>query len=257
MPENAKAELVARESLQLQPRYGLWSVEISRRWRAVRFVTYGILKRVLDFVLAATMLIILSPVLLVVAVAIKIDSQGPILFKQERVGKDGRIFKILKFRSMAADNDVSDNSCEDKYTRLGGVLRRTSLDELPQLINVLRGQMSFIGPRPWILDYWTNMNEEERERCKVRPGITGLAAAKGRNDLTIFEKIAYDLEYVRNYSLWQDVKVIVLTVRTVLTHEGAEAGKGGIHNEIEELKHRQAQDNSAQMAKVVEESEVL
>lgn len=205
----------------------------------------------LDLIIATGMLVVLSPVFLVVAIAVRLDSPGPILFKQERVGRDGRIFKILKFRSMRADNDVRDNSCEDQYTRIGGVLRRTSLDELPQLFNVLTGQMSFIGPRPWIMEYWTNMNDEERERCKVRPGITGLAAAKGRNDLTIFEKIGYDLEYVRNYSLWQDVKVIFMTVRTVLTHEGAEAGKGGIYNDIEELKRRSKDDDGA-MAKVVE-----
>ena len=236
MPEDTEAGLVAQEALRLQPGNGNSSIGIRRRLRTVRFVAYGVLKRGLDLVLSATLLIMLSPVLLVVAVAVKIDSPGPALFRQKRTGKNGKEFGILKFRSMTVDNDVSDSSCDDKYTRIGGVLRRTSLDELPQLINVLMGQMSFIGPRPWIKEYWTNMDEEERERAKVRPGITGLAAAKGRNDLTIFEKIAYDLEYVRNYSLWQDVKVIVMTVKTVLTHEGAEAGKGGIHDEIGELK---------------------
>ena len=139
---------------------------------------------------------------------------------------------------MVADNDVRDLSCEDQYTRAGKWLRRTSIDELPQLFNVILGQMSFIGPRPWVLEYWTNMNKEERERAKVRPGITGLAAAKGRNGISIFEKIGYDLEYVRNFGFWQDVKVIILTVKTVVTGEEVDAGKSGIHEDIGALKAR-------------------
>lgn len=246
MPEDAEVGIIEREAVSLQPSFRFLTRE---RLRRVRFWAYGVVKRVLDLVLALGLLAVLWPVLLVLAVAVKLDSPGPVLFRQERVGRDGRLFKILKFRSMRADNDVRDSSCEDQYTRIGGVIRRTSLDELPQLFNVLAGQMSFIGPRPWIMEYWTNMNEEERERCKVRPGITGLAAAKGRNDLTIFEKIAYDLEYVRNYSLWQDVKIIVMTVRTVLTHEGAEAGKGGIHHDIEELKRQSEGSTMAEVAK--------
>jgi len=120
---------------------------------------------------------------------------------------------------------MRDALCDDKYTKLVEKLRKSSVDELPQLINVFKGQMSFIGPRPWIPEYWENMNERERERCAVRPGITGLAAAKGRNGLSVFEKIGYDLEYVRNYSLKQDVKVVFLTVKQVLSREEADAGK--------------------------------
>lgn len=238
MPDDVRVGFADQESVRLESGYGFLWVKIRKSLHGIHFRTYGVVKRILDLALAAVLLVVLSPVLLVVAIAVKLDSPGPVLFRQERVGKDGQIFKILKFRSMAADNDVLDNSCEDKYTRIGGVLRRTSLDELPQLFNVLMGQMSFIGPRPWILDYWTNMNEEERERGKVRPGITGLAAAKGRNGLTVFEKIAYDLEYVRHYSLWQDVKIIFMTVRMVATHEAAEAGKGGIRDDIADLKSR-------------------
>ena len=128
--------------------------------------------------------------------------------------------------------------CEDQYTKVGKLIRRTSIDELPQFINVFLGQMSFIGPRPWIPQYWQNMNEMERGRTKVRPGITGLAAARGRNGLTIFEKIDYDLEYVENYSLWMDMKVIVYTFRQVFVGEEVDAGKAGIHDEIKELKTR-------------------
>lgn len=203
--------------------------------RDVRFAIYSVVKRVFDLAISMTVLILFSPVFLIVAIAIKIDSPGPVFFKQERTGKDGRIFKMYKFRSMVADNDVRDTSCEDKYTKVGELLRKTSVDELPQFINVFLGQMSFIGPRPWIVEYWTNMNEEERMRNSVRPGITGLAAAKGRNGLMIFEKIAYDLEYVRNFSLWQDIKIILLTFKQLVRSEEVSVGKAGIHNDIDEL----------------------
>lgn len=236
MPRDIKTRSVLHESLEFETGQDFWLGENSARIRTFGFVIYDVVKRVLDLVLAVGMLVVLLPVLVVVALVVKLDSPGPVLFRQERTGKNGKVFQILKFRSMAVDNDVRDNSCGDKYTRVGGVLRRTSLDELPQLFNILLGQMSFIGPRPWIPEYWTNMSEVDRERSKVRPGITGLAAAKGRNDLTVFQKIAYDLEYVRNYSLKQDIKVIFMTIKTVLGKEGAEAGKGGIHDEIEELK---------------------
>lgn len=205
---------------------------------AVRVATFGAMKRGFDFVMALFLLTGLSPALLVIAVAIKIDSPGPVFFRQRRTGKNGKEFEILKFRSMVADNDIHDTSCEDRYTRLGEKLRKSSVDELPQLINVLKGEMSFIGPRPWVPEYYENMNAAERERVSVRPGITGLAAAKGRNGLSVFEKIGYDLEYVRNYSLSQDVKVVVLTVGTVLTRKGASSNKKVIHNELDALKNR-------------------
>ena len=210
--------------------------------QAVRFVAYSIVKRFFDLAISATFLILLSPIFLIIAIVIKIDSPGPVFFRQERTGKGGRVFKIYKFRSMAVDNNVWDDSCGDKYTRVGAVLRKTSIDELPQFINVFLGQMSFIGPRPWIPEYWTNMNEEERMRSKVRPGITGLAAAKGRNGLTIFEKIAYDLEYVRNFSLLQDVKIILLTFRQLFRSEEVSVGKAGIYNEIDWLRMRNCND---------------
>ncbi|MBQ6486900.1 sugar transferase [Candidatus Saccharibacteria bacterium] len=192
----------------------------------------------MDLTISAVVLVLLSPLFVITAIAIKCDSKGPVLFKQLRTGKDGKEFYIFKFRSMVADNDVMNTKCEDQYTKVGKLIRRTSIDELPQFINVFLGQMSFIGPRPWIPQYWQNMNEMERGRAKVRPGITGLAAAKGRNGLTIFEKIDYDLEYVENYSLWMDMKVIFITVKTVFTGEGVDAGKAGIHDDIRDLKKR-------------------
>lgn len=197
--------------------------------------TYKIVKRVLGFLCALLGLIIASPVMLIVAIAIKLDSKGPVLFKQERTGYKGKKFYVYKFRSVAVNNDVHDFSSKDAHTKVGTFIRKTSLDELPQLFNVLAGQMAFIGPRPWITDYWDNMNERERHRCDVLPGITGLAQAKGRNDITIFDKINYDLEYVTNFSLKQDIKVIFLTIKTVLSKEGADAGKGTIQNELHDL----------------------
>lgn len=196
---------------------------------------YKIFKRIMEFILALIGLIIASPVMLIIAIAIKLDSKGPILFKQERTGYKGKIFMLYKFRSMPVNNDVHDFKRQDVHTKVGKFIRKTSLDELPQLFNILAGQMSFIGPRPWITDYWNNMNDKERHRCDVLPGITGLAQAKGRNDISIFEKINYDLEYVTNFSMKQDIKIIFLTIKTVLSKQGADAGKSTIQNELNDL----------------------
>lgn len=238
MPSKTKADAVRTESLSVDAKSGLWAAVMHEKLHSAHFVWYGLVKRALDLVLSLSMLVVLTPVFVIVAVAIKIDSPGPVLFRQERVGKNGRVFRICKFRSMVADNDVRDTSCEDRYTRVGKVIRRTSIDELPQLLNVLLGQMSFIGPRPWIEEYWNNMNARERQRGLVRPGITGLAAAKGRNGLSVFEKIGYDLEYVRDFGFFEDVKVVLLTFKTVAAGEGVDAGKSGIQDDIGALKAR-------------------
>lgn len=238
MPKSAQAKSVNRESLQLAPRVGIFSAGVYARMKAVHFWVYSVVKRILDFLLAVILLILLMPLMILIAIVIKVDSPGPVLFKQERVGKKGKRFKILKFRSMVASNDIDDRSCKDEYTRVGRFLRRLSLDELPQLINVVIGQMSFVGPRPWVVEYWTNMNVEERERSKVLPGITGLAQVKGRNGISIFQKIQYDLIYVENYSFQQDVKVVILTVLTVIKGSDVDAGKEGVWDDIRDLKAR-------------------
>lgn len=235
MPKTT-AKSVSRNTLSVKPSYGLFSARFYEQIRRVRFVSYAVIKRFLDFTLSLILIVLFSPTLIIIAAIVKIDSPGPVLFKQERVGKNGRIFKILKFRSMVSDNNVRDTSCEDKYTKVGKALRRFSLDELPQLFNVLVGQMSFVGPRPWILEYWTNMNTEERERAKVLPGITGLAQVKGRNGISIFQKIEYDLIYVKHYSLWQDIKIIIMTVGTVLFGGDVDAGKEGVMDDIQDLR---------------------
>ena len=203
-----------------------------------RVKVYRGVKRGLDFVIASAGLVILAPVMGIIALVIKLDSPGPAFFRQERVGRGGKVFTILKFRSMAVDNDMGDTSCEDKYTRVGKFLRVTSLDELPQLINVVRGEMAFIGPRPWVMKYWENMNERERMRTLVRPGITGLAQAKGRNGISVFERIRYDLEYVEKMSFLLDVKIVFLTAKMVLKRSAAEAGKAGILSDVDSLRYR-------------------
>ena len=170
--------------------------------------------------------------MLLIAFAIKIDSEGPVLFKQERTGKKGKNFNLYKFRTMVADNDVRNFSKADEHTMVGKILRKTSLDELPQLFMIATGKMSFIGPRPWIPDYYKNMNKKQRHRCDVRPGLTGLAQCMGRNNITIVDKINYDLEYIENYSFLQEMKIIFLTVKTVFTGNGADAGKNTIQKEL-------------------------
>lgn len=197
---------------------------------------YRYVKRILDLIMAIVLIIIFLIPMIIIGILIKLDSKGPVFFKQERTGKNGKIFLLYKFRSMAVDNDVHDFSKSDQHTKIGTILRKLSLDELPQLINILKGEMSFIGPRPWIPDYYESMNEHQRHRNDVLPGITGLAQAKGRNNISIISKINYDLEYVQNYSLVQDIKVFFLTIKTVLSKEGADAGKNTIQTELETLK---------------------
>ena len=199
---------------------------------------YATIKRILDFVFATILVVVFSPLMLLVAVLIKSTSVGPVFFRQERVGKDGKIFRIFKFRSMVYDNDMRDFSSRDKYTLVGKIIRRLSLDELPQLFNVVKGEMSLVGPRPWVEEYWTNMNKEERTRASVLPGITGLAQVKGRNGISIFSKIEYDVIYVKNFSFRQDVKIILLTVLTVLSGRGLDAGKEGVMGDIRNLRRR-------------------
>lgn len=227
---------MTERTMQLLGVYQIFPDERFAKLKLVRVMSFGAVKRGFDLVMAATLLVGLLPIFAIVAIAIKLDSPGPVFFRQMRTGKKGKEFSMYKFRSMAADNDIHDTSCEDKYTRVGKALRRTSIDELPQLINIVRGQMSFIGPRPWVTAYWDNMNEFERGRVAVRPGITGLAAASGRNGLTVFEKIGYDLQYVQNFSLRQDVKIIFMTVAQVFRGSEVDAGKGGIHDDIKSLK---------------------
>ena len=207
-------------------------------WKTLKIKTFAGVKFLFDRLLAVIGLIVFFPIMLIIAIAIKIESNGPILFKQGRTGKNGKIFIMYKFRTMVQTNDVHDFKKPDKHTKVGKILRKTSLDELPQLYSIAIGKMSFIGPRPWIPDYYENMNEEQRHRTDVRPGLTGLAQCMGRNNITIFDKINYDLKYIKEYSLCQDIKIVLLTIKCVFTGNGADAGKETIQKEIDDLKKK-------------------
>lgn len=176
------------------------------------------IKRLLDIGLSGGALIVLSPVLLVTAVLVRTKLGSPVLFCQERPGKDEKIFKLYKFRSMTDRRDEQGNLLPDevRLTRFGRLLRSTSLDELPELWNILKGDMSIVGPRPLLVEYLPYYTQEERHRHDVRPGLTGLAQVNGRNNLTWEQKFAYDLEYVNHLTFAMDVRILILTAGKVL-----------------------------------------
>ena len=180
------------------------------------------IKRLLDFTLSFLALIILSPVLLVTALLVRIKLGSPIIFHQERPGKSEKIFQLYKFRSMTEKCDENGNLLPDdqRLTRFGQILRSTSLDELPELWNILRGDMSIVGPRPLLVKYLPLYNEEQRHRHDVRPGLTGWAQANGRNAISWEEKFKLDVWYVQHISFLVDVKVIFMTVKKVFCRDG-------------------------------------
>ena len=187
------------------------------------------IKRAFDLCVALVLVVILTviPVLIVVPIVIKVTSKGPAVFTQDRVGKDGKVFKIYKFRTMLIPEerikpDGTQLTPKESITKIGSILRKTSLDELAQLFNVIKGDMSIVGPRPTLPYQVENYTEEQKHRHDMRPGVTGLAQVNGRNDLTWTEKIGYDLEYVNNYSLWLDIKILFKTVAVVLKKDGIE-----------------------------------
>ena len=190
------------------------------------------IKRAFDLVVACILVVVLVavPVLIVVPILIKLTSKGPAVFTQERVGKDGKIFKIYKFRTMLIPEDSLDkdgNMLEPKQriTKIGRILRKTSIDELAQLFNIINGTMSFVGPRPTLPYQVERYNDEQKHRHDMRPGITGLAQISGRNNLSWTEKIEYDLKYINNFSLWFDIKILFQTVAVVFKKEGIEFKK--------------------------------
>ena len=179
-------------------------------------------KRPMDFCLSLAALIVLSPVLLVLTVVGAIKMKGNPFFTQLRPGKDEKIFKLIKFRSMTCEKDKDGNLLPDeqRLTRYGKILRSTSLDELPELIIILKGDMSIVGPRPLLVKYLPLYNEEQHHRHDVRPGLTGLAQINGRNAITWEDKFRYDLEYIRNITFLGDVKILLATVKAVLLRDG-------------------------------------
>lgn len=180
------------------------------------------IKRLLDITISLCGIIILSPVYLLLAILVRIRLGSPILFKQDRPGKDEKIFKLYKFRSMTDEKDENGNLLpdEERLPAFGRKLRSTSLDELPELFNILKGDMSIIGPRPLLVRYLPRYNEFQRHRHDVRPGLTGLAQTHGRNAITWEKKFEYDVEYVNKLSFALDVSIFFATVRAVLKREG-------------------------------------
>lgn len=180
------------------------------------------LKRPQDFICAMSALIVLSPVMAVTAVLVRTKLGSPVLFVQERPGKDGKIFKLYKFRTMTDARDSEGNllSNEERITGFGKKLRSTSLDELPELINILKGDMSVVGPRPLLVKYLPLYNERQARRHEVRPGFTGLAQVSGRNALDWQDKFEKDVEYVDNITFLGDLKIIFKTVAVVFKREG-------------------------------------
>ena len=187
-------------------------------------------KRVLDFSISLIALIIISPILLVVTVWLHFANKGAgAFFFQERPGKDGKIFKVIKFKTMTDERDADGNLLPDaqRLTKVGRFVRSTSLDELPQLINVLKGDMALIGPRPLLVKYLPLYSEEQMRRHEVRPGISGWAQCHGRNNISWTEKFNLDVWYVDHCTLWTDLRVIWITVMKVITRAdiNSETGK--------------------------------
>ena len=182
------------------------------------------IKRLLDFILSLLALIILSPILLVIYILVRIKLGKPAIFKQKRPGKDEKIFTLYKFRTMTDEKDENGKLLPDekRLTKFGNILRKTSLDELPELVNILKGDMSIIGPRPLAVVYLPYYNKQEKHRHDVRPGLTGLAQVNGRNTLIWEDRFKYDLEYVNNITFLNDCKIILKTIKKVFKEEGIE-----------------------------------
>ena len=183
-------------------------------------------KRILDISISIICIIILIPIYLIVAVLIKLIDKNQVFFTQARTGLKGKEFKILKFRTMK----------NGKVTKFGKFLRTTSIDELPQFFNVLKGDMSIVGPRPWVPDYYKNFNPKQKARVDVQPGLVGLAQINGRRNINVFKKINLDLNYVENVSFIKDLKIIIKSLKIIVAKENIGDVNDYVSNEIEELK---------------------
>ena len=180
------------------------------------------IKRILDFILSLLAFVILLPIMIIIYILVGIKLGRPVIFKQMRPGKDEKIFKLYKFRTMTDEKDENGNLLPDeaRLTKFGKFLRSTSLDELPELINIIKGDMAIVGPRPLLVQYLEFYNEEQKHRHDVRPGLTGLAQVSGRNSLTWEEKFKQDIEYIHHLTFVNDVKIIFMTIGKVFKREG-------------------------------------
>lgn len=189
---------------------------------------YKYIKRIMDLMTAVLLAIVLSPLMLLSAILIAANRDGPVLFKQKRPGKNGKIFTVYKFRTMSTklcDKNGRELSDFERMTKIGRILRKTSVDELPQLFNIIKGDMSFIGPRPLLIEYLDLYSTEQMRRHDVLPGISGWAQVNGRNTLTWDEKFSYDIYYVDHYGFLMDMKIFFKTIQNVIRQDGINSGK--------------------------------
>lgn len=193
--------------------------------RRPTYRTHG--KRVFDLAVGVVLATVTAPVHAACAIAVRVSSGPPIYFLQERAGRDGKPFRIIKFRTMTVGTDDRSGGypVASDVTPVGSFLRRTSLDELPQLVNILRGDMSFVGPRPGLISQAVRYTDEQRRRLDVRPGLTGLAQIEGRNSAPWSQRIEADLRYIRRITLWDDLRIAFLTVPAALRGSGQEVGQ--------------------------------
>lgn len=185
------------------------------------------IKRILDLILSLMALIVLMPLMIIIGILVRINLGSPIIFKQKRPGKNEKIFTLYKFRTMTDKRDIDGNLLPDEYrlTKFGKFLRSTSLDELPELINIIKGDMAIVGPRPLLVEYLPYYTEEEKHRRDVRPGLTGLAQVNGRNEISWEEKLKYDTEYIKKISFYSDLKIIFKTIKKTIKRKDIKMGK--------------------------------
>jgi lipopolysaccharide/colanic/teichoic acid biosynthesis glycosyltransferase len=212
------------------------NIEINKNTDLDRKIVQFAVKRLMDIVISLISIIILSPIFLIIFILIKVDSKGPVIFKQIRVGKNNKNFKIYKFRTMIVNSDknrdlqlnvenienfIFQSKRDSRITKVGDALRKSSLDELPQLFNVFIGNMSIVGPRPEIPEVVKYYPENYKQRLLVKPGITGLAQVSGRGEIELGKTVNFDLTYIKKFSLFYDIKLIISTVGSVLKKDGA------------------------------------
>jgi len=192
------------------------------------------IKRPIDFLLALIGLIVLSPIILITAILVRVKLGSPVLFRQPRPGRNEKVFNLYKFRTMTDERDADGNLLPDevRLTGFGKKLRSTSIDELPELINIIRGDMAIVGPRPLLVRYLPRYNEHQKRRHEVRPGFTGLAQVNGRNSISWEEKFDWDVKYVDNITFLEDLKILFATVGVVLGHKGISSGTSATMEEF-------------------------
>ena len=203
-------------------------------------------KRLIDFCIVFGVLSVIWPILLVITICLHFANKGAgAFFFQERPGRNGKIFKIYKFKSMTDERDENGELLPNaqRLTKVGALIRKTSIDELPQLWNVLKGDMALIGPRPLLIQYLPYYTEREQLRHTVRPGITGWAQVNGRNNLSWDDRLAFDVEYVEKLSLWMDIRIILRTIKNVLGSKDIEVAPSGVFLDVERRNHGSKKNN--------------